>query len=260
MDEKNELIEERLRGLACADDDSDWGDVVRRAAPGLNPAIWSQTRRRRRGASPRLKLAELAPAIRREPTPRRGRVGRVMRIRPRLLAGTTVGAAGTGVVLALVLSAAGSSPAFAVTRNHDGTVTVWIRRSAGIAGANAKLRELGIRARVMTQVPAGCTNAIANAPLTTVVAPAQSNTIANAHWTIDPRRVPRGQTLVLTAGNSGSGADASTTHPRAESVVVPKWMQLSCPAPPPGAGNSGNSGNSGSGNSGNSGSGNSGNS
>ncbi|HTU84862.1 MAG TPA: hypothetical protein VMF57_04765 [Solirubrobacteraceae bacterium] len=255
MDEKDELIERRLRSLAWADDDSDWSDVLRRAGPSLNRAISSQTHRRRRGGSRRLKLAEFARVIRRELTPRRDRVGRGLRIRPRLLAGTTLGVASAGVMLTLVLSAAGTSPAFAVTRNHDGTVTVWIQRSAGISGANAKLRELGIRARVSTQVPAGCTNAIANAPAKTVIVPAPSNAIANARWTIDPRRIPGGHTLVLTAGNSGSVASAA--HPGAESVVAARWMQVSCPASPPGAGNSSNSGNSGSGTSGPGNSGNS---
>ena len=94
--------------------------------------------------------AELEQAIRRELGSRRyRRLGRVLRARPRLLAGTTVGAAGTGVVLALVLSAAGSSPAFAVSRNRDGSLT---RFDAAVAparspAANAKLaRDGGARA------------------------------------------------------------------------------------------------------------------
>jgi hypothetical protein len=57
--------------------------------------------------------------------------------RPQLLVSSTVGLAGVGTALALALSAASSSPAFAVTRNADGTITVRITRIAGIAGANA---------------------------------------------------------------------------------------------------------------------------
>ena len=58
--------------------------------------------------------------------------------------------------MALVLSSASAPPAFAVTRNQNGTVTVTIRGDSGIAGANATLHELGIRARLMANAPAGC--------------------------------------------------------------------------------------------------------
>ena len=78
------------------------------------------------------------------------------RARPGLAAGAGLGLAAAGTALVLVLGATTSSPAFAVTRNHDGTVTVSVNSSSGIAGANAKLHQLGIRAEVMTQVPAGC--------------------------------------------------------------------------------------------------------
>ena len=56
-----------------------------------------------------------------------------------------LGLAGLGTALVLVLSAASTSPAFAVSRNHDGTVTISIKRSSGVAGANARLNQLGIR-------------------------------------------------------------------------------------------------------------------
>jgi hypothetical protein len=116
------------------------------------------------------------------------------RPRPGLVAGTGLGLAGAGAALALALGATTASPAFAVTRNHDGTVTIWIKTSSGIAGANAELHQLGIRAEVMTQVPADCdVRAVRRQALT------PSPGIANARWTINPRKVPAGQTLVLTA-------------------------------------------------------------
>jgi hypothetical protein len=134
---------------------------------------------------------------------------------PRLVAGTSLGLAGVGVAVALVLGATTTSPAFAVTRNHDGTVTISIRAASGIAGANARLHQLGIRAQVMQRAPAGwrCTSTVAQQGQG---APSPERYIANAHWTIDPRKVPRDRTLALT------------------------------PPPAPPAGNGGNSGNSGS--------------
>ena len=67
-------------------------------------------------------------------------------IRPQLLAGTTVGLAAVATGAALLFGASTSPPAFAVTRNPDGTVTVNLTRPSGIAGANEKLAAMGVRA------------------------------------------------------------------------------------------------------------------
>jgi hypothetical protein len=100
--------------------------------------------------------AELEQAIRRELGSRRDhRLLRLLRARPRLLAGTTVGAAATGALLAIVLSAAGSSPAFAVARNRDGSYTVTLRSLSAIPAANRKLSQLGLRT-VLVQNAAKC--------------------------------------------------------------------------------------------------------
>ena len=74
---------------------------------------------------------------------------------PRLVAGISLGLAGVGVAVALVLGATATSPAFAVISNHDGTVTISIERASGIVGANARLHQLGVRAKVMQQVAGG---------------------------------------------------------------------------------------------------------
>ncbi len=130
---------------------------------------------------------------------------------PRLVAGTSLGLAGVGAAVALVLGATSTSPAFAVTRNHDGTVTISIERASGIAGANAKLHQLGVRAKVMQQVPAGyrCTSTVAQQGQGAPESSRQlrSIPIANAHWTIDPRKVPVGQTLALTPPPAPAGAE-----------------------------------------------------
>ena len=99
---------------------------------------------------------ELEQAIRRELGSRRDpRLLRLLRARPRLLAGTTIGAAATGALLAIVLSAAGSSPAFAVARNRDGSYTVTLRSLSAIPAANRKLSQLGLRT-VLVQAAAKC--------------------------------------------------------------------------------------------------------
>ena len=132
---------------------------------------------------------------------------------PRLVAGISLGLAGVGVAVALVLGATATSPAFAVISNHDGTVTISIERASGIVGANARLHQLGVRAKVMQQVPAGyrCTSTVAQQGQSRSAGAEPTRSIANAHWTIDPRKVPAGRTLALTpppapnSGNSRSG-------------------------------------------------------
>jgi hypothetical protein len=137
------------------------------------------------------------------------------RPRPRLLLGTTVGLAGVGTALALVLSAASSSPAFAVTRNPDGTVTVWVTRVGGIVGANARLAELGVHARAV-QITAGCTPARANwiarnAKVQMVGTPGRmQKLIMKARF--DPKRIPAGHTLVLAAARAGLAARVAPVH------------------------------------------------
>ncbi len=200
--------------------------------------------------------AELEQAIRRELTPRRDRrIGRVLRARPRVLAGTTVGGAVSGAVVALVLSAAGSSPAFAVSRNHDGSYSVTLKALGAIPAVNRKLSELGVPAR-MVAAPGSC-NWVSVAP-----------GAARRQVRIDTQTIPRGRTLVIAAWHDGRQVRVAASFSRAAvDCVVPPCPSMTAnsrvtPVPAPGnphqVGGSGNSGSSAS--SGSSGSGNSGNS
>ncbi|HEY5318283.1 MAG TPA: hypothetical protein VIJ20_09895 [Solirubrobacteraceae bacterium] len=181
------------------------------------------------------------------PAPKRRR-------RPQLLLGSTVALAGVGTTLALVLGAASSSPAFAVTRNHDGTITVRIMRTSGIAGANARLAALGVRARAVP-VLAGC-----SAPTLTpvrlgslrdqaVVArallaarQAARKGVLNAR--IDPRKIPAGRVLVFEAKRAAVMVHAAAGQAVAE--LPPACLaQGSPPCAVPSKVASGNTGNSG---------------
>ena len=120
--------------------------------------------------------------------------------RPRLLAGTSVALAVAGTALALVLSAASSPPAFAVSRNADGTYTVTLQKIAAIHGANAKLAGLGIRARLV-EVTQGCT--VKALPPAAVHAMALARSVAGkaapqvAIARLDPRKIPPGKWQVI---------------------------------------------------------------
>jgi hypothetical protein len=177
------------------------------------------------------------------------------RARPRVLAGTTLGLAGVGATLTLILTAASTTPAFAVTQNRDGSVSVKILRLAGIQAANAKLHALGVRAQVV-QVSAGCTIAPLLPPAAIAgLAAAQHARIVelkvgaqSGAW-IDPRRIPLNKTLVLPAARVGR--QVRVGNPRWAKGAVPVCLPVGPAGPPPcqvvgpAAGNSGTSGNSG---------------
>jgi F0F1-type ATP synthase membrane subunit c/vacuolar-type H+-ATPase subunit K len=117
---------------------------------------------------------------------------------PRLVAGTTVGLAGLGTAIALAIGAASSTPAFAVTKNPDGTVSVTINKLAGVAGANEKLAQIGVRA-VAVPVEAGCAGAAP--PVAARALAMKMRAVAAEAGTvrINPRAIPAGKRLVLAA-------------------------------------------------------------
>ena len=121
---------------------------------------------------------------------------RARHARPRLLAGTSVALAGIGTAAVLVLSAASSPPAFAVSRNADGTYTVRLQKLAAIHGANAKLAALGIRARIVEVTPSCAYRVLPPAAVHAMELAkgiAASDALEELGGTrVDPRRIPRG--------------------------------------------------------------------
>jgi hypothetical protein len=93
--------------------------------------------------------ATLAHADRAEP----GRAALLRR--PRVLAGSTLALAGVGTALTLGLTAATSTPAFAVTRSADGSVLVQMSQEQNIVQANAKLIAMGIHEQFYVWMASG---------------------------------------------------------------------------------------------------------
>ena len=75
--------------------------------------------------------------------------------RTRLLAGSTLGLAGAGTALVLVLGAASSPPAYAVTTEGDGSVLVTISQNSALPQANAKLVSMGIHEQIAIEMAPG---------------------------------------------------------------------------------------------------------
>jgi hypothetical protein len=137
------------------------------------------------------------------------------RTRPRLLAGTSVALAGVGATLALVLSAASSPPAFAVSHNADGTYTVSLQKLAAVHGANARLAALGIRARLV-EVTQGCTvktlppAAVHAMQLAQGMAGKAAPQVASAR--LDPRKIPPGKWQVIPTYRVGGEVHVDKAH------------------------------------------------
>jgi hypothetical protein len=96
---------------------------------------------------------------------------------------------------ALLFGASTSPPAFAVTRNPDGTVTVNLLHPSGVAGANKKLAAMGVRARIAVE---------AKTPPKLVCPGGTAPTI-----TVDPASIPNSQELVIAPGEPGASDGAA---------------------------------------------------
>jgi len=155
------------------------------------------------------------------PPPRRARLLR----RPRILAGSSLGLAGIGAALVLVLGGSTAAPAFAVTKASDGSVLVHLNYTSNqnLPQVNAKLASMGIHESVVIQMAPG--SATVGGPVTCSQGAGATTQVkvlvgANGTETIAP-----GQ----SAGNTAEGS----------------FHLVSCSvSSDTGSGNSGNTGNS----------------
>jgi hypothetical protein len=154
-----------------------------------------------------------------------------------LLAGG--GTLAVAAAIAATLVARNPAPAYAVTKNPDGTITLAVYRTSGIAGANARLRQLGDQQVVVVPIEPGCPRPPAPAVsgrghriTTGITVSGNGSVIVNAQG------IPAGDILVV-------GVQTSTVHGRHTGLGVgaltspPAPSCINGPAPPPGHGGSG---------------------
>jgi hypothetical protein len=153
-----------------------------------------------------------------------------------LLAGG--GTLAVAAAIAGTLVARSPDPAYAVTKNPDGTITLAVYQTSGIAGANARLRQLGDQQVVVVPVEPGCPGP---GSLPAPAVPGRGHRITtgisvsrHGPVTVNAHGIPAGDILVVGVQTSGhsSLAGAVLASPPAPSC-------LSLPAPPPGHGGSG---------------------
>lgn len=151
--------------------------------------------------------------------PRRGRGARALAGSARRIA--LVGGAAAvllaGAAAGLPFLSGGAQPAYAVTANGDGTVTVEINSLRDAAGLQRKLREAGVRAVVQYLPPGKTCRQPWYTPATSERGPSsgeiQEGVGGETRFTIDAP-LPAGETLVITTQVAGagdaSGAEATT--------------------------------------------------
>jgi hypothetical protein len=125
------------------------------------------------------------------------------RARPRVLAGGTLGLAGVGAALLLALSAGGAAapPAFAITTNGDGSLTVNLNSDKGLVGVNRKLAAMGTDEHINFRMAQG--PAAASGPVNCVPSPRGANVSGpSVTVTVSPGDA---NTETIAAGNTGAG-------------------------------------------------------
>jgi hypothetical protein len=140
-----------------------------------------------------------------------------------LLASGAGGLAVAATAGALVVAAGGGTPAYALTTNHDGTVTLAVYQASGIAQANAKLRQLGDNV-VVVPVQPGCPS-LGSLPAPAVSAKGeisvQGTKSSGGSITVNAHGVPAGDILVVGVETTAQGTTmgSSLTSPPAPSCV-----------------------------------------
>jgi hypothetical protein len=147
---------------------------------------------------------EHGPALALADRPQPGRAPLLRR--PRVLAGSTLGLAGAGTALVLALGAANSTPAFAVTTNHDGSVLVTLNHHKALPEVNAQLTAMGIHEQISIQMASG--PAATSGPVNCTPAPGVSNLPG------PPVKVLLGKdgTEVIAPGTTGDNTGVGTWH------------------------------------------------
>jgi hypothetical protein len=134
--------------------------------------------------------------------------------------------------------AGGKTPDYAVTSNPNGTVTLAVYKKSGIAGANAKLHDLGDSQVYVVPVEAGCPS------ISSLPAPAvplngkhpsvQSGRSIGGSVTVNAQGIPAGDILVVGFETTVNGKTiTSFGSARLTSAPAPSCVSLPAPPAPP---------------------------
>jgi hypothetical protein len=170
-------------------------------------------------------VREHGPTLAHADRPRQGRARR-----PRVLAGSTLGLAGVGAVLVLALGGSAAPPAFAITKQNDGSVLVHLGylQNQNLRQVNDKLTAMGTHEQITIYMATGAAGV--SGPVTCTAGP-------GAGTPTTPVKVLVGAngTEVIGSGQSAGNTAEGTFH-LARCTVAPDSDTG------PGTGNTGNTG------------------
>jgi hypothetical protein len=144
------------------------------------------------------------------------RGGRAHPVRRAALLAGGGGALAVGLTAGLAAFGGGASPAYAVTRHSNGTLTVAVWHASGIAGANSELRSLNARVVVVPE-RAGCPS-IHSLPAPPVAVQGQALSALDVNKesaTVNAHGIPAGDVLVLGVSSTGDNMSVSAALTRA---------------------------------------------
>ena len=143
-----------------------------------------------------------------------------VKLRRTLLAGAgTLAAAG---VITGTLVAGSGTPAYAVTKNPDGTITLAVYQKSGIAPVNARLRQFGDNRVVVVPIEAGCPKPAPPAvSVRGVKISVETGASRDGSVKVNAQGIPAGDILVigLRANGNSRGSVGIVTSPPAPSCV-----------------------------------------
>ncbi|MBV9804964.1 MAG: hypothetical protein JO130_17320 [Solirubrobacterales bacterium] len=120
------------------------------------------------------------------------------RRRPALLTGTALAAVAAAAAVLVFTAGTTAPPAYAVTTNADGTVTVTLNDIVAITAVNAELARDGVAAKAIP-ITSDC-------PVHGFPNPMPAGTDPNTYTvTIDPRQIPAGYTAVVGVAQTPAG-------------------------------------------------------
>ena len=175
-------------------------------------------------------MREHGPALAHTGPPTRPK--RHLTTRRTLLAGSGTLAVAGAVAGALV--AGSGSPAYAVTENPDGTITLAVYQQSGIAQANARLRQLGDEQVVVVPIQAGCPKPPPPAvPVRGVRISVKSGVSRDGSVTVNAQGIPAGDILLVgvqASGHNRSGVSTVTSPPAPGCISPPAPLPANAPS------------------------------
>jgi nicotinamide mononucleotide (NMN) deamidase PncC len=128
--------------------------------------------------------------------------------RPRLLAGSTLALAGVGAALILALSGSAAPPAFAITKQNDGSVLVHLNyvKNLNLAQVEQKLKDMGTNEEITIYMATGA--ATVNGPATCAPATGAASPSGPQVKVL----VGSNGTEVIGAGQSGGNTAEGSFH------------------------------------------------